>query len=356
MTRLACALAMMGGLLTTGGPVYAADEAKDGPTYTSREGADEDYQFQGEYRGWQRSLNSPRSSQSVAIQVVANGQGEFQAVKYYGGLPGGGWQAPTRFLLKGTRSGRIVRLTGGQYDCEIEGNQLRVFDGDGQVAGALERVERMSSTMGANPPQGAIVLFDGTDAKHWKGGKLSAEGYLQQGTETNATFTDFRLHAEFMLPYKPLARGQNRGNSGFYLLGRYEVQVLDSFGLEGVENECGSLYRTKRPDMNLCLPPLQWQSYDIDFTNARFDSSGQKTGNMQISIWHNGVPIHTAAAIPNKTGAGQPEGPDPRSIKLQEHANPVVFRNIWLIDKTQPGSESIPWLKLPLSGDPTPIH
>ncbi len=348
-------MALLWSLLGVGNLASAADEAKDGTTYTSREAADEDFQFQGEYRGWQRPQASSRSSQSVAIQVIAAGEGKFEAVKYYGGLPGGGWRTPNKYPLSGTRVANLVRLTGGQYAAEIEGTKLRLFDADGNVVGVLDRVERLSPTMGAQAPRGAIVLFDGTNSDRWKGGKINPEGWLQPGTETVESFSEFRLHGEFMLPYKPLARGQNRGNSGFYLLGRYEVQVLDSFGLEGIENECGSLYKTKRPDMNLCLPPLQWQTYDIDFTNARFDASGQKTSNMRVTIWHNGVRIHDSASIPNKTGAGQAEGPDPRAIKIQDHANPVVYRNIWLVDKTQPGGDAVPWLDLPLTGEPLPV-
>ena len=142
------------------------------------------------------------------------------------------------------------------------------------------------------------------------------------------------MHAEFRLPYKPQGRGQDRGNSGFYLQSRYEVQVLDTFGLEGVENHCGALYKTRRPDINMCYPPLSWQTYDIDFTPARFDAQGNKVSDMRISVWHNGVPIHADAVIPNKTGAGRPEGPDPLPTKLQDHSNPVMYRNIWLIDRS----------------------
>ena len=333
---------------------WAADD-QDGPTYTKREQADLDYSFQGEYRGWQRPHASQRSSESVALQVIALGEGRFDAVKYYGGLPGAGWNAPHKFRLSGTRSSDRIWFQGEQYDAEILGSTLRFFDKDGRVAGHLSRVERVSPTMGTQPPAGAVVLFDGSDLSHWKNARRTPEGWLEAGTETVEKYGDFRLHGEFMLPYKPLARGQGRGNSGFYLQGRYEVQVLDSFGLEGGENECGSLYKTKRPDTNLCLPPLQWQTYDIDFTNARFDSSGQKIENMQITVWHNGVPIHHAASIPNKTGAGAAEGPQPMPIKLQEHGNPVVYRNIWLIDKSQPGATSMPWLHLTVQAAPVPL-
>jgi len=326
------------------------------PTYTSRAEADEDYVFQGEYRGWQRANASLRSSESIAMQVVALGDGKFDVVKYYGGLPGAGWRKPEKFVMSGVRSADRVALSGTQYDGEILGSTLRLIAKDGRAAGQLDRVERVSPTMGARPPQGAIVLFGDGDLSHWKDARKTPEGLLMAGTETVQEFGDFRLHGEFMLPYKPLARGQGRGNSGFYLQGRYEVQVLDSFGLEGIENECGALYKTKRPDTNLCLPPLQWQTYDIDFTNAKFDAEGNKTSNMRITVWHNGVVIHHAASIPNKTGAGKPEGPQPLPIKLQEHGNPVVYRNIWLIDKSQPVADSIPWLKLPLVASPVPLE
>ena len=334
-------------------PTWAEDPPT--PVYTSREEADDDYAFQGEYRGWQRANASLRSSEAVAMQVISRGEGQFDVVKYYGGLPGSGWRKPEKFMMTGQRSDDRVTLTGQQYNGEILGGTLTILAKDGRVAGKLERVERISPTMGARPPQGAIVLFGDGDLSHWKDAKKTADGYLMAGTETVQEFTDFRLHGEFMLPYKPLARGQARGKSGFYLLGRYEVQVLDSFGLEGIENECGSLYKTKRPDTNLCLPPLQWQTYDIDFTNAKFDAEGKKTSNMRITVWHNGVMIHSSASIPNKTGAGKPEGPNPMPIKLQDHDNPVVYRNIWLIDMSQPGATSIPWLNLPLTAPPVPL-
>lgn len=330
-------------------------EDKDGPTYTSREAADPDFAFQGEYRGYQQPRESRRSSESVAIQVIALGDGQFGAVKYYGGLPGEGWRKPRKFELTGNRSADSLTLSGENYDARIIGTSMKLFAKDGRVAGELQRVERISPTMGAKPPAGSIVLFDGSGTTHWKNGKMTPDGLLKAGTETAQAYNNFRLHGEFMLPYKPLARGQNRGNSGFYLQGRYEVQVLDSFGLEGIENECGSLYRTKRPDTNLCLPPLQWQTYDIDFNNAKFDAAGKKTQNMQITVWHNGVVVHDYASIPSKTGAGLAEGPQGLPIKLQDHGNPVVYRNIWLIDKDQPGASSIPWLSLPTVAPPVAV-
>src|SRR5690606_34363613 len=103
----------------------------------------------------------------------------------------------------------------------------------------LKPVLRTSPTAGLKPPAGALVLFDGTGTDAWNGARTTEDGLLLCGPRTRAGFTDFTLHLEFRSPFKPEARGQARGNSGVYLLGRYEVQVLDSFGLDGLDNECG---------------------------------------------------------------------------------------------------------------------
>jgi hypothetical protein len=152
------------------------------------------------------------------------------------------------------------------------------------------------------------------------------------GTQLKHAHRDYRMHAEFRLPYMPHARGQGRVNSGVYLQSRYEVQIFDSFGLEGHNNECGGLYRYRRPDVNMCFPPLAWQSYDIEFRAPRFDSQGNKYRHARITVWHNGVIVHNHVAVTNKKGGGSQEGPDPLPIKLQDHGNPVVFRNIWMVD------------------------
>ena len=335
--------------------VRAADEDKDGPVYTDPAQADEDFAFQGEYRGYQQARPSSRSSEPVGLQVVALGDGKFSAVKYYGGLPGEGWFGGQRFEISGERLGDVVHLHGGQYEIELIDGQALIRTLDGRPAGALRKRQRVSPTMGASPPPGAIRLFDGQAGAYLRDAKVTDDGLLMAGTETVDAYGDFRLHGEFRLPYKPFARGQARGNSGFYLQSRYEVQVLDSFGLEGVENECGALYKTRRPDVNMCFPPLQWQTYDIDFTAARFDDQGNKTADMRISVWHNGILVHNNAAIPNKTGNGKPEAAMPLPIKIQDHRNPVVYRNVWLIPKTESPRHSADWVQLPLKTPPVPI-
>ncbi|TWT57657.1 hypothetical protein KOR42_10190 [Thalassoglobus neptunius] len=334
--------------------LWAADD-KDGPVYTNPSEVDVDYHFQGEYRGWQRAQPTSRSSEPVALQVVALGDGKFAGSKYYGGLPGAGWFGGDRFVLDGQLEGDVVVMHGDQYDIEIDGDRALVFTKDGRQAGELIKTYRVSPTMGASPPPGAIVLFDGQPTEHFKSPKLTEDGLLMAGTETTEGFRDFRLHGEFRIPYKPMALGQARGNSGFYLQSRYEVQVLDSFGLEGIENECGALYRTRRPDFNMCLPPLTWQTYDIDLTSPRFDEDGNKVSNMRISVWHNGVLIHNNVEIENKTGAGKPEGELRLPTKIQDHANPVVYRNIWLVEKDQESQSQKTWVKTNEKIPPVPI-
>lgn len=295
---------------------------------------DSDFRYAGEYHGHVRGPGGHRMS--VGLQVVALGDGAFQAMYYSGGLPGTGWNKASREKLEGNRAGDLLTLDGPRSRIEIVNQFPTVYDA-GAIVGELRKVERFSPTLGMPAPPNAYTLFDGVHARAFKNGKITEDRLLEEGTELLARFRDFTLHVEYRLPYMPYARGQGRSNSGLYLQSSYEVQVLDSFGLEGVENECGALYRYKRPDQNMCLPPLRWQTYDITFRSPRFDRFGNKTRNARISVLHNGVVIHNDFEIERKTGAGRPEGPLPRPIKFQDHSNPVRFRNIWLIDLA-PGS------------------
>jgi hypothetical protein len=187
----------------------------------------------------------------------------------------------------------------------------------------------------------AIMLFDGTDFSHWTTGNDKNIGWKLVGGAmkivpksgsimTKQNFTDFNMHAEFKTPQlPPNVKGQGRGNSGIYIQRRYELQILDSFGQEPKNNECGSLYKFKAPDKNVCSMPGRWQSYDIIFHAAKFNGD-KKVKNARITVWHNGVLIHDDVALENKTGAGRPEGPEPGPILLQDHGNEVWFRNIWI--------------------------
>lgn len=330
------------------------DAAADENASPSIESNRVDLAAQGEYRGWQQTNRSSRSLQPIGLQVIARGDGKFEATKYVGGLPGERRYRPKRYLLEGRRAGEFVELIGENFDILLEGGAAVVLDKEARVAGELTRVERISPTLGLQAPPDAIVLFSNGEASRLMNPRISEDGYLLAGTQTTEPYQHFRMHAEFRLPFRPEANGQERGNSGFYLQSRYEVQVLDSFGLAGLNNECGALYKQRAPDLNMCFPPMQWQTYDIDFRAPVIGADGQKRENARISVWHNGTLIHDDVEIISKTGAGQPEGRNPLPTKIQDHGNPVEFRNLWLVE-TEDGVES-DWPPLPPHVPPRPAN
>lgn len=294
---------------------------------------DADYHIQGEYAG---SITLDGYLCPVGLQVVALGDGKFDALLYRGGLPGSGYDGSPFHKLSGNRSGEQVALNSDKVVVYLQAGFAAVAKTPaGQRLGFLQPVKRVSTTMGAAPPAGAIILFDGKNTDNLVDAKVTADGLLEVGTETKKTFQSFTLHGEFRTPYMPYARGQNRGNSGFYLQRRYEVQVLDSFGLELQFNDCASLYRFKAPDLNMSFPPLRWQTYDLTFTAPKFNACGEKICKGRITVRHNGVVVHNNLELENKTGGGRPEGPDPLPILLQNHKNPVNYRNIWLVEHDQ---------------------
>jgi len=150
---------------------------------------------------------------------------------------------------------------------------------------------------------------------------------------TRKKFTDFKLHIEFKTPYMPDAKGQGRGNSGVYLQGRYEIQVLDSYGLDSKDNDCGGIYKIATPLVNACRKPEQWQSYDIAFYAPKFDRGGKKIKDAVVAVYQNGKLIHDNVSIPTPTGGAKDLNIDqPGGIYLQDHGNKVQFRNIWLVE------------------------
>ena len=315
--------------------VSAAEDAPKKPSATTDiRSVDADFAYQGEYVASVRT--GRRSWYSWGLQVVARGQGRFDAYVLNGGLPGAGWDGSSRRKLNGHRQGEVALLTDADGRLEITPSGATLFDQAGQVTHVFAKVARQSPNLGTPPPANAVVLFDGTDTGELKDLKITPDGLMQIGSMTKRAVQDFRLHIEFRTPYMPDAQGQGRGNSGVYIQQRYEVQILDSFGLDGAFNECGSLYRQQTPDVNMCLPPLTWQSYDIYFTAAKFDDQGKKIASARITVIHNGVPVHSDREIKDKTGAGQKEGPDARPILFQNHGDPVHFRNVWLVE-TAPG-------------------
>lgn len=311
--------------------------------------------FMGDYQGnWK--LDDGTDSGPLAARVIAMGKGEYRVVFF------DEFDVPTEPLaaLDGWLEGAKVRLTKvdpnvGTFSLEatavIEADKLTgTFDAQpGVGAFELTKTIRLSPTLGAKPPAGAVVLFNGKNFRQWehtqkKEGVDKVQWKRVKGRAmevvkgagsivTKKKFTDFKLHLEFRTPCMPEARGQGRGNSGVYLQGRYEVQVLDSYGLEGKDNECGGIYKVGAPLVNMCAPPMQWQTYDITFTAPRFDNAGAKTRDARVTVVHNGVAIHEERVIPAPTGGALDSNvAEPGGIYLQDHGNPVQFRNIWVVE------------------------
>lgn len=299
----------------------------DVPAYTTRESAGADFAAQGEYEG------TFGAHGRLGADVIALGEDRFHVVFHRGGLPGAGWDGAEKIEADGRRQGETI-VFDAPWQARVARGALTGTTDTGERFD-LKRVERHSPTEGAKPPAGALVLFDGSNTTAWINGTMDERSLLGCGTKSKQAFRDFTLHLEFILPFKPLARGQARGNSGVYLQDRYEVQVLDSFGLKGADNECGGIYKHDAPKVNLCYPPLQWQTYDIDFTAARFDAAGLKTHNAVVTVKHNGIAIHDRLALKEATPGGgfKTEVPAAGPFHLQQHRNPVFYRNIWVLEK-----------------------
>jgi hypothetical protein len=198
-------------------------------------------------------------------------------------------------------------------------------------------------TVTAGAPTSRITLFDGSGLDAWEstgGGSATwpiADGSMESrggDIRTRQSFQDFRLHVEWLAPdLPPDVTGQRRGNSGVYLQDRYEIQVLESFGLPPGLDTAAAIYAKKAPDSNAGTPGGTWQTYDITFRAARFDSSGAKTANARVTVVWNGVVVHDDVEIDGPTGGGAPEGPAAGPIRLQDHGDPgdhPRYRSIWI--------------------------
>jgi hypothetical protein len=219
----------------------------------------------------------------------------------------------------------------------------------------LNKPEDKEDARSTSPPEEAIVLFDGKSLDHWtsRDGKQPAgwkllDGGIAQVNGTGDIVTKekfdgrFKLHVEFRVPYVPDKKGQQRGNSGVYLQGRYEVQVLDSYGLDSQDNDCAAIYEVAKPLVNACKAPTVWQTYEIEFASPKCED-GKIVEPAHITVYQNGVKVQDDTRLMRKTKEGKDEivthtraGMEtdpctPGPILLQDHGNPVQYRNIWLV-------------------------
>lgn len=278
-----------------------------------------------------------------------------------------------RYHLKFTQDHNLRAEVYYSGEAQLRGDAIVLKDGDwnvrvtksglvgkgaigGKVADLfLKRVALGSPTMGAKPPKGSIVLFDGSDFDEWqhddgravtwtllgdgameinpKAANKEADPPIGGLIRTKRKFKDVRYHMEFRYPVEPGKKGQGRGNSGLFFQG-YEAQILNSYGLEGLWNELGALYKMSPPKVNAARPPMEWQTYDINYTAPKF-ANGKLKENARITVRLNGITVQKNEEILHQTAHRQADRSKPAPskampIELQDHSNRIQFRNIWV--------------------------
>ncbi len=213
-----------------------------------------------------------------------------------------------------------------------------------------------AGTVGAKPPSDAVVLFDGRNLNRWQDAKGAsakwrvANGYFEVAPGTGAIstrdgFGDAQLHVEWAAPSPAKGSDQDRGNSGVFLMGRYEVQVLDSYGnVTYADGQAAAIYGQYPPLVNASRPPGEWQSYDIVFHRPRFDAAGKLLKPARFTVLHNGVLVQDAVEPVGPT-AHERRPPyeahaDRLPLMLQDHEHPVRYRNIWVRDLEKTEAQS----------------
>ena len=199
-------------------------------------------------------------------------------------------------------------------------------------------------------PENAVQIFNNPDVSNWTQRNGDAANWIVQDgvvavnkgdIMTQERFADFFLHLEFMTPDMPDATGQAKGNSGVFLQGRYEIQVLDSYGIETPgKGDCGAIYDQYAPLVNACKPPLEWQTYDVCFRSARVSENGEVLEKTRLTVLQNGIVIHNNIELPGVTVLAIDEQVGtPGPSLLQDHGNDVKYRNIWVLPLALKGSD-----------------
>jgi hypothetical protein len=207
------------------------------------------------------------------------------------------------------------------------------------------------STLGLTPSKNAAVLFDGTGLGAWTTRDGGEPGWKVEGgiatvgagtgdIVSKEQYEDAYIHLEFRCPDMPDKTGQAKGNSGVYLQARYEIQVLDSYGWEvpGL-GDCGAIYNVHAPIQNACKPAMEWQTYDIVFRAARCDGAGNVVEKGRVTVIHNGLTIQNNVELQPTGGAMGVGESQPGPLLLQDHGDPVSYRNVWLVHLPKAGSD-----------------
>ncbi|MEA3368136.1 MAG: DUF1080 domain-containing protein, partial [Planctomycetota bacterium] len=316
--------------------------------------------FLGDWQG-QYTRDGKRPSRPLVAQVIPRGGGRY-AIVFHEVFD---HRCPVYGRAEGRAEGGRLALRGDGFTGEAADDRMtgtgRRLDPRGVEEGrpfALERVVRASPRLGAKPPDGAVVLFDGSGFDHWEPDRGEAitwkiadgvahvwptlsEHAIATGLRTKRAFGDYHLHVEFRLPLLAEATGQTRANGGisFEDFRWHELQILDSYGLPGYWDECGSIYRIAAPKVNMCAPPGQWQSYDVTYHRPRYAEDGKLLRPARVTVDHNGTVVQNDLALPggnvpkNRLGSRKIG-----RIRLQNHGDPLAFRNIWVVEVEGDGS------------------
>jgi len=271
---------------------------------------------EGEYEG-----------DGYAAQVFALPDGLFHIVGWRHGLPGVATNAERIADGDGSRTGDEIHFKGNIWTAILDaGGELNGTDDQGHHW-TLQRIERASPTLGAKPPPGAVVLFDGSEPSAWTNGRTDDVHLLRGGTESQQRFESFTLHLEFRLA------GDAPSAGALVIGGYYEIPLRDSFGREPDARSCGAILNRTEPLVNASFPRSQWQTLDIEFTAAAFDTQDRKTKNAVISVSLNGISIHKNQEIAGPTEELTPETPGPGPVCLRDTGESLRFRNIWVVEK-----------------------
>ncbi|OAI48987.1 hypothetical protein AYO44_00880 [Planctomycetaceae bacterium SCGC AG-212-F19] len=310
--------------------------AKAGPELT----------FVGEYVG--ELTDTEGKAVKYGFQVGAHKADEYYATGYVGGLPGAGadptkpikcgrGQAKDGAMLFPNISGIKTLFPKLEGSAVVRDGVITVFNspkGGGTKIGELQRCVRQSPTLGAKPPANAIVLFDGSTnaffGRNKKDAQLTEDKHLPVPATSKQSFAkDFTLHLEFLHAH---------GNSPVVVpgMGPHNLEIKHSFGQLPFTACCGAIYQVRSPDVNACLPPLTWQTYDVDFELARFDAEGNLQKRPVMTARLNGVLVHDRFELPETRPNSQAKGFSPKGgpLQLRDHeGDPLVYRNIWLVEK-----------------------